>query len=213
MVDEVRVEKDRTHVEAHLFDTERAREVERMVEGGLRNVSTRYRVHRVEEQPKTQTSHVREWEPLEYSIVTIPADPTVGLGRSAESGEQFEVRMVRASSPADSAATTEVKRMADGADASAGVTADPTQTTQTRVEHVRDAQLSPADMEKGRIRAIDNLCKMNKLDDKYRQMFITSGDSLEQVSDHILLRSHPAHHRGARPHESGAGHEARTLTL
>lgn len=42
------------------------------------------------------------------------------------------------------------------------------------------------EMEKNRKRAIENLCKANKLDDKYKDMWIGQGVSLEAVSEDIL---------------------------
>lgn len=179
MVDEVRVENDRTVVEAHFFDTERAREVEAMMNGGLRNISTRYRMHRVEEDPKTHTSFVREWEPLEYSIVSIPADPTVGLGRSER---EYEVRMVRADSTADSAITKVRTKMSEVKEGAATPSAE---TPEPRIE-VRDAGPKAVDFEVARKRGIENLCKANKLDDKYKDHWIRSGMTLDQVTEDLL---------------------------
>ena len=96
MVDAATVGDGRMLIEAHLFDTVRAREVESMMRDGLRNVSIGYRIFSVEEQKKTDTMIVREWEPFEASIVTVPADPTVGLGRAADGQQEFEVRILRA---------------------------------------------------------------------------------------------------------------------
>ena len=47
-------------------------------------------------------------------------------------------------------------------------------------------QTSALDMEKSRRRAIENLCKANKLDDRMRDTWISQGYSIEQVSDDIL---------------------------
>src|SRR4051812_48902686 len=56
-------------------------------DGILVNVSVGYRVHELtlEKQSDTgDTYRVTDWEPLEASLVGIPADPTVGIGRSRE---------------------------------------------------------------------------------------------------------------------------------
>jgi len=52
----------------------------------LRHVSVGYIPHRMvlEEETETgETYRVMDWEPLEVSFVAIPADPTVGVGRTA----------------------------------------------------------------------------------------------------------------------------------
>lgn len=54
-------------------------------DGILREVSVGYRVHamRLEgESNDMETYRVTDWEPLEVSLVSIPADSTVGVGRS-----------------------------------------------------------------------------------------------------------------------------------
>lgn len=57
---------------------------------GIRcHVSVGYLVHKmqmVESSENAEIYRVTDWEPLEISLVAIPADPTVGIGRSNESG-------------------------------------------------------------------------------------------------------------------------------
>jgi HK97 family phage major capsid protein len=53
----------------------------------LMHVSVGYRVHRmlmVEEKNGHETYRIVDWEPYEISLVAVPADTTVGVGRSAE---------------------------------------------------------------------------------------------------------------------------------
>jgi len=182
MVDDVRIEGERTIVDAHFFDTERAREVEAMMNGGLRNVSTRYRVHRVEEDPKTHTSYVREWEPLEYSIVSVPADPTVGQGRSG-AGQEFEVRILRTSSTAGTAATQEQVRMETPQGAAA-----PNAEAQPRAaaaEPSRAETVTAVQAEKERREAIQYFSKANRIDARVEARWIEDGTSLTQVGKEI----------------------------
>jgi HK97 family phage major capsid protein len=188
MVDDVRIEGDRTMVDAHFFDTDRAREVEAMMEGGLRNVSSKYRVLRVEEQPKTNTSYVREWEPVEYSIVTVPSDPTVGQGRAASGEQEFEVRILRASPPAGTADPKEQSRMDDEKKGTAAPTAEPAAAPEKQLEAARAAidSRSAVDLEQGRVRAIANLAKANKIPENIQDTWVRHGYSLEQVSNDIL---------------------------
>lgn len=190
IVDAARVEEARLVVDAHLFETARAIEVAAMLRGGLKNVSIGYRLHVVEEDKKSGTFTVRDWEPYETSIVSIPADPTVGIGRSL-SGDELEVRMLRTSQPAAAAATTKGVQMDPKPQAAAADTAviDPKPNQQDDAVLRAQAalqQTSALDMEKARRRAIENLCKANKLDDRMRDTWISQGYSIEQVSDDIL---------------------------
>jgi HK97 family phage major capsid protein/HK97 family phage prohead protease len=174
MIDGARVEDSRLVVDAHLFETLRAQEVAAMLAGGLRNVSIGYRLYEVEEDKKSERFTATDWEPYEVSIVTVPADPSVGIGRS----EEFEVRMIR-----QQAQTAKEEIVVSEETAAAGTSAE------TKVEAVRGP--SASDLEKGRRTGIDTLCKACKIDDDIRQMFIASGQSLEEVGKDIdnIVRS------------------------
>ncbi len=67
--------------------SERAEEVfQDVVDGIRRNVSVGYMVHKavlVETNEGVDTYRITDWEPFEISIVSVPADATVGVGRSA----------------------------------------------------------------------------------------------------------------------------------
>ena len=64
-----------------------AREKEGDVKDGiLKDVSLAYIIHKAEVEEDDnghRTVTAIDWEPLENSLVTIPADPSVGVGRSA----------------------------------------------------------------------------------------------------------------------------------
>jgi HK97 family phage major capsid protein/HK97 family phage prohead protease len=65
----------------------RAEEVWRdVVDGIRRNVSVGYQIHQavlVETKDDQDTYRVTDWEPYEVSLVSVPADASVGVGRSA----------------------------------------------------------------------------------------------------------------------------------
>lgn len=81
------------------FDTDEASEViyQKVKSGTLKGVSVGYMVDSWEEvMPGKQSadgrftgpcSIARKWAPYEISIVSVPADPTVGVGRSEGDGE------------------------------------------------------------------------------------------------------------------------------
>lgn len=63
----------------------RASEIFQDVVDGIRSkISVGYRVHKWEIDEDEETWRATDWEPYEISIVSVPADPTVGVGRSAE---------------------------------------------------------------------------------------------------------------------------------
>ena len=69
----------------------RADEIFQDVRDGIRvNVSVGYRLHRVILEEETDDGAIYravDWEPLEVSIVAVPADPKVGVGRNAETDD------------------------------------------------------------------------------------------------------------------------------
>jgi HK97 family phage major capsid protein/HK97 family phage prohead protease len=173
MVDAGNVRDKRLFVDAHLFDTERAREVGAMLRGGLRNVSVGYRIHNAEEDSKTSDVRVTDWEPYEASVVSIPADQSVGFGRSAV--PEFEVSFRNPANPAATQGDTYVSNVET---APAGVNAD------VSVEITRHAL--PVEFEKARKEGIANLCRANNLDERYERSWVESGADLVKVSKDLL---------------------------
>lgn len=74
-----------------------AQEYKREVDDGiLTNISFAYNIDEIKESPafgqKTPDYQVVRWTPLEISLVSVPADPSVGIGRSGD--QLYECRMV-----------------------------------------------------------------------------------------------------------------------
>jgi len=86
------------------FDTDDAAEViyQKVKSGTLKGVSVGYLIESIEEVRPGGTSAdgrfsgpcdvARKWAPYEISIVSVPADPTVGVGREFETEEPSEKR-------------------------------------------------------------------------------------------------------------------------
>ncbi len=74
----------------------RAEEVWQDVVDGIRkNVSVGYLIHQavlVETRDGLDTYRVTDWEPFEISLVAVPADATVGVGRNADLSEAHNAR-------------------------------------------------------------------------------------------------------------------------
>ena len=94
-IDRAWIEGDRGYAEVE-FDTDEAAEViyQKVRSGTLKGVSVGYLIESIEEVMPGRTSAdgrftgpcdvARKWEPFEISIVSVPADPTVGVGREFE---------------------------------------------------------------------------------------------------------------------------------
>ena len=75
--------------------SDRANEIFQDVKDGIRSgVSVGYQIHKLTEEGEKDASIFRatDWEPMEISLVAIPADATVGIGRS-EDGEAIETQI------------------------------------------------------------------------------------------------------------------------
>lgn len=87
----------------------RAEEVWQDVKDGIRrNVSVGYLIHRavlVEERDGQETYRISDWEPYEISLVSVPADASVGVGRSL-SGTQAPAAPAAASTTPSSTEET-----------------------------------------------------------------------------------------------------------
>jgi HK97 family phage major capsid protein/HK97 family phage prohead protease len=198
MIDSARIEGRRLVMDAHFFATARAQDVAKMVEGGLRNISIGYRIHEVVENVKEETYRITDWEPFEASVVAVPADPTIGIGRSAED-ESFEVRILRSESTAAPAAILERSDMSQEKDAAAGSAEKqdalfaPTGGVPQAIEGARahpaveeQSRRNAQDIEQARVRAIANFAKANKVADSVRDAWVSQGYSLEEVSKDLL---------------------------
>lgn len=81
----------RGHAIVRMASSERAQAIMQDIEDGVRtNVSVGYRVHRLElesDQDGVKVYRVTDWEPFELSLVAVPADAAVGIGRQADVAE------------------------------------------------------------------------------------------------------------------------------
>lgn len=86
-------------------------EILRDVEDGIRTkTSVGYQIHDLvleKKEGELSTYRVTDWEPFEISIVSIPADDTVGVGRSAPGTEVKEAAMPEGTQLQSAARTTE----------------------------------------------------------------------------------------------------------
>lgn len=151
----------------------------------LRNVSFMYRVLEWEQTKKEAedgTYRVTDWEALEISLVTVPADQTVGIGRSLVRGFSTEEIEVRSANAEGAIVKTEQTPKA-GAE-----TVEPTAAIEVRIEPGKQQPNQPnvIEFEKKRKEAIHNLCVQMDLDERYERAWIENGTDLNTVTEQML---------------------------
>jgi len=187
-IEEVRIDesdrKGRAKVRFGRSDT--AKEVFNDVIDGIRsNVSVGYQIDELvlEEEKKGDLSTYRatQWTPYEISLVSCPADISVGIGRSEEKDiKEVEIKIVQ----------KEERKMEKcekcGADLVNGLCEKCNDGKDKKAIPKTEVRFNSVEMEVRRKKGIENLCKMNRLDDRYRDMWIGQGLPEYEVGEEIL---------------------------
>lgn len=140
------------------------------------------------------TYRVMDWEPLENSLVTIPADNSVGIGRtlqkieaaSAASQSAVAAAIIKRTTMDKTAEQLAAEQAAEEARKKAERAAMEEAERKAKEELARRAALDPVGLEQSRQRAIKNIATANKIPDNIRDAWIGQGYTLEQVSADIL---------------------------
>ena len=150
---------------------------QKVLSGTLKGVSVGYIVSNWEDvesgKPSTNgrfvgpVSIATRWEPLEISIVSVPADPSVGVGRSDESFQAKESNMDKKEKQTQTKATNPEQPL----------------VTPDHVAEPQDSSTRGIEEERARVTEIMALCRKFDLD---ADEFIKSGASLEEVKDKVL---------------------------
>ncbi len=95
VIEAVEIGQDRVgRAKVRFGNSARAQEVYQDVLDGIRrNVSVGYITHKMASEKSNGAEVMRavDWEPLEISIVAVPADPTVGIGRNSNMEVETEI--------------------------------------------------------------------------------------------------------------------------
>lgn len=172
--------------------------MKQVADGILRCVSFFYRVHEYLRNEKDETYTATKWEAFEISLVTVPADPSVGVGRS-EAGDDVKqpvaVRTVASTETAATAVSTQEDdmfkhrslRAPEGAGgAAAGQPAPSTvSTTTSQVDADRIRQETRAG-EVERVQAIFALQRKYNLPQAFIDKVIKDGNSIAEVRGLVL---------------------------
>lgn len=136
VVSQVRIDDDRVGRAVVRFGkSARASEIFQDVVDEIRtNISFMYRIHKAvleSSEEGVETYRVTDWEPYEISVVSVPADINVGVGRSAENETETDIpekiKMTEQNRTADTPAPAQIdtsKFVAQGADAERKRTSD-----------------------------------------------------------------------------------------
>jgi HK97 family phage major capsid protein/HK97 family phage prohead protease len=169
-VDRVSIDDDRRgRVTVRLGKSERATEIWNDINDGIRkHVSVGYRVHKavVEERDEDGdlvSYRVTDWEPHEVSFVSIPADASVGIGRSEDVAEPLQINE-----------KTQVKTMPEVKE----VVETPAVDVEAITADARTAELE-------RIREIEAQGERFDLGEDARQ-FIKDGKTADEFRSHTL---------------------------
>lgn len=136
----------------------RGEEILQDVRDGIRSlVSVGYQIDEMRLEGRSQdveTYRVTRWTPFEVSVVSVPADPTVGIGRELESGPRNAVRIFRADSTPPKGVTQKGTEMTDKVNEapSAGEKADKQEVRIDVIDNEMGKQL-----EKSRVSALTKL--------------------------------------------------------
>ena len=125
-------------------------------DGVLRNVSFGYSIDKMEERGSGDFV-ATAWSPYEVSVVSVPADPGVGIGRSLEAEQA----------------------------ASAAPTPDPIPAMENTTPDLAVVRAEAAEAERSRIAGISALCDKHNMADLGRQL-IESGRSIDDARAAVL---------------------------
>ena len=162
-------EDRRQHAVVRFAQDERGKWAEQMVRDGiLTNVSFQYQIYDYREETKDVFRAI-DWEVFEISLVTVPADESVGVNRSDPGKVAPEPKSDESAREAQKEETKMTEKSSD--------------------DILRE--------ERARVAEIDALCRQHDMDANWRNQMINEGASVDMVRSAILKKI--AAERSARP--------------
>lgn len=157
----------------------------------LCNTSVGYRVH---EMQLIRTGDdgddymVTDWEPDEVSLVAVPADQAVGVGRSADPPPDPEPPPKVETQPElpTEARTSRASLVSEPTAVEAATSGVRVIMTEVTAAAPADKGLTAVAAENERRQAILNICKANKIDSRIESRWIGDGTQLHQVMGEVL---------------------------
>ena len=154
----------------------------------LQNVSFKYRIYTYETDVDSDVYTATDWEALEISLVTVPADASVGVGRSISS-EDMDVLVKRSQStpaPAENPEGNDPMKHKRNflfqapADNDGSTGGNPPVTTPLVVT------IDPAIAEAARVAEIEGMCRSHQIPDEMRNHMVTLKAPIEQARGIVL---------------------------
>ena len=165
LVDKIEQDEHRTYVTVRFAKTEEGEKALQLVRDRvLVNVSCGYRVFKYEESGENERI-VTDWEIHEVSLVTVPADPSVGVYRSLNVNPIKERKMPEG----------EKKDL---------VNPTKEEPKQPEVKVVDEEQVRA--LERQRIHEIDGMCRSFNVDENLRNQMITEGKSIDEARAMVM---------------------------
>jgi HK97 family phage major capsid protein/HK97 family phage prohead protease len=150
--------------------------MDQVTDGVLRNVSFMYRIYGIaDEDVDDDTYRVTDYEPFEVSLVTVPADPTVGVGRSLVAPQPVFPQRAQSATQEQTTMTTPATAATAVSGGVAGVTMDEAAIRASAVQN-----------EDARRKAIEGMCRDHQIPDDLRDKMIVLGATVEQARVAVL---------------------------
>lgn len=180
VIESVWLDGDKARARVRFSKSARGQEIYQDVIDGIRSlVSVGYRINEVKRESTkdgVDTYRVSRWEPYEISIVSIPADPTVGIGRAADmTVEKPETE--ESPNEVDDVKTNDIVNDVQGDSRSEPISKDLKTESPKMDEEIK----------KERARASEILALGEKFNQKdAARSFIESGKSVDEFRAHLL---------------------------
>ena len=172
VVESAKIEDKRGIAVVRFGNSEKAKEVfSDVVDGIMKNVSVGYQVEQMKlesEKDGMETYRVTRWQPFEISVVSVPADTTVGIGRGADSDFKSPVKIIQENIKEIGMTEEEKKALAI-----------------QQAEQVKAAQTKAMNDERVRVREISAIGKKHKLDDLSTKA-IEDGTTIDNFRQTVL---------------------------
>ena len=172
----------------------------RDIEAGIvRNVSFAYEIGEVRES-STGDMLVTKWNVLEVSAVSVPADQTVGLGRSLDdTEEQIQPSPTKTHEPAPVMLDNEQS-------AERGTETSPVPPIMEQSIDIQEVQTAARAAERDRVATIRSMCDQHQVGSDLADNLINNDASLEQAREAVLTQLGRSRKEFAgRVHDDGAG--------
>lgn len=160
-------------------------------DGIIKNVSILYRVYKYQEEPRAEgqeipTYRAIDWEPMEVSFVTVPADYNAGVRADAPENNDIEIEFLpntNTNQNRQKMTPEEIKKLEEAA-------------AQRALDSVKDQILSPeklaemrtaaVDGERMRAKGIADAARAAKLTDEFANNLINNGTSIDEARKLII---------------------------